>query len=658
MLTRFVRTQLIIFTIASIIGVGVMVIVLSAGADLLGIGRITVKLELPENRWPVPVLERDLSRRADRQGHRRRADPHRRRRRRCRWTPLRRFPPTWRPGCCSVSAVGEQYVDLVPRNRFAARTCTNGSVIPVTEHHRSRRPSARCSTRPTRCSRASRRTGFDRPARRNVYKGAQRRRRRPQHADGFRIPAGRRPQRGRRPDPHPGRGQPPAAGRPAGVHRCDPHLGAQPGRHHRASSTPTTRKWRGILANGPGAADEASALFNQIKPTLPVLLANLTTVGQVAVTYNASLEQLLVLLPPYIGSIQAVGSPLNNPTGMTLGDFTLTINDPPACTVGFLPPSRGGRRRTSSDVDTPDGLYCKLPQDSPIAVRGARNYPCQGQPGKRAPTVEICDSDKPYEPLAMRQHATGPYPIDPNLIAQGIPPDDRTTFQRPHLRPAGRHPAAAGSGAGRAAASEAPLAPAAVQVPPATQAPAPPDVPNMAPTDQGGGPVVAPSAFTGLAPVARRWRSPPTTRRPGSTPRRTATCSARPIWSSPGGGSVVEGSAADDMSAQVRGEARCVCHGTVDQRCGGDRCRGRRCREPGDRRRVRQVGRSTARSSQRPTASGPPPTTCSTTSECPQHLDDLVDSAAIPPSAPAPSAVTRAGRRRSIRPAGSGTSSA
>ncbi|PRC53059.1 virulence factor Mce, partial [Mycobacterium sp. ITM-2017-0098] len=78
-----------------------------------------------------------------------------------------------------------------------------------------------------------------------------------------------------------------------------------------------------------------------------------------------------------------------------------------------------------SDIDTPDGLYCKLPQDSPIGVRGTRNFPCLGQPGKRAPTVEICESDKPFEPLAMRQHVLGPYPIDPALIAQGVPPDDR-----------------------------------------------------------------------------------------------------------------------------------------------------------------------------------------------------------------------------------------
>ena len=93
---------------------------------------------------------------------------------------------------------------------------------------------------------------------------------------------------------------------------------------------------RTLLEEAPGAADEASRLFNQVKPTLPVLLANLTTLGQVAVTYHPSLEQLLVLLPPVVASTQAYGVARNNPTGEALGDFTLTINDPPACTVGFL----------------------------------------------------------------------------------------------------------------------------------------------------------------------------------------------------------------------------------------------------------------------------------------------------------------------------------
>jgi hypothetical protein len=157
-------------------------------------------------------------------------------------------------------------------------------------------------------------------------------------------------------------------------------------------------------------------------------LANLTSLGQVLVTYNASLEQLLVLLPPYMASVQVFGRSDNNPTGLPQADFALNVADPPACSVGFLPPSQWRSPADTTTIDTPDNLYCKLPQDSPIAVRGARNYPCMGHPGKRAPTVEICNSDKPFEPLAMRQHVTGPYPFDPNLISQGVPPDDRVDF--------------------------------------------------------------------------------------------------------------------------------------------------------------------------------------------------------------------------------------
>ena len=142
---------------------------------------------------------------------------------------------------------------------------------------------------------------------------------------------------------------------------------------------------RSLLQKGPGALNEASRLLEQIKPTLPVLLANLTTVGQIGVTYHASLEQVLVLLPPFTAAIQSfLGT--KSPTGLATGAFNLVVSDPPACTVGFLPPSQWRAPADTAIVDTPDGLYCKLPQDSPIGVRGARNYPCMGHPGKRAPT--------------------------------------------------------------------------------------------------------------------------------------------------------------------------------------------------------------------------------------------------------------------------------
>ena len=33
-----------------------------------------------------------------------------------------------------------------------------------------------------------------------------------------------------------------------------------------------------------------------------MLLANLTSIGQIGVTYNKSIEQLLVLFPPYVAA--------------------------------------------------------------------------------------------------------------------------------------------------------------------------------------------------------------------------------------------------------------------------------------------------------------------------------------------------------------------
>lgn len=192
---------------------------------------------------------------------------------------------------------------------------------------------------------------------------------------------------------------------------ADPFLDAQ------AQTADQTRRWahnlagftdqmvkddsqfRKLVQTGPGFAQDVSRLLDQVKPTLPVFLANLSTIGQIGVVYHPALEQLLVLLSPSVAAYGSYGV-TNNPTGLAVGGFTLTIADPPACTVGFLQPSQSRSPADVSEADTPDNLYCKPPQGSPIRVRGARNYPCMTKPGKRAPTVEICNKDKEYVPLA------------------------------------------------------------------------------------------------------------------------------------------------------------------------------------------------------------------------------------------------------------------
>jgi phospholipid/cholesterol/gamma-HCH transport system substrate-binding protein len=98
--------------------------------------------------------------------------------------------------------------------------------------------------------------------------------------------------------------------------------------------------------------------------------------------------------------------------------FNLNANLPPPCTTGYLPPQQV---RPPSEVNYPDrpegDMYCRVPQDSQLDVRGARNLPCLTRPGKRAPTVKMCESDENYIPLNDGYNWKG----DPNATLSGQP---------------------------------------------------------------------------------------------------------------------------------------------------------------------------------------------------------------------------------------------
>ena len=333
MLSRLVRIQLALFTIASVIGVVTMVVVYMQAPTLLGIGRISVTLQLPAAGGLYPFS--NVTYRGVNVG---------------KVTAIRtvggrsveaelslatspRIPADLVARVRSVSAVGEQYVDLQP----AADTppyLQDGSIIPAD------------------------RTSLPEPVgpmldRLNALVGSI-----PEDELGPLLDESFRAFNG--------------AGYDIGslldssttltrdlngvadqsralIDDSGPLLDSQ------AATTDSLAVWsrslagvtdqmvagddgfRSLLQNGPGFAREVTTLLDQIKPTLPVLLANLTSIGQILVTYNKSLEQLLVLFPPYVAGLQSV-TPANNPTGKPLGDFAVSINDPPSCTVGFLPP--------------------------------------------------------------------------------------------------------------------------------------------------------------------------------------------------------------------------------------------------------------------------------------------------------------------------------
>jgi phospholipid/cholesterol/gamma-HCH transport system substrate-binding protein len=192
----------------------------------------------------------------------------------------------------------------------------------------------------------------------------------------------------------------------------------------------------GLIANGGPAADEARALLERLQPTLPILLANLATVGQVAVTYQNDIEQLLVLVPQAAAAGDASIVANANTKQAYRGQyqaFNLNINLPPPCTTGYLP---AHQQRVPTIEDYPNrpagDLYCRVPQDSPWNVRGARNIPCETVPGKRAPTVKLCESDEQYVPLNDGYNWKG----DPNATNSGqdiphLPPGSPPTATSP-----------------------------------------------------------------------------------------------------------------------------------------------------------------------------------------------------------------------------------
>jgi phospholipid/cholesterol/gamma-HCH transport system substrate-binding protein len=165
---------------------------------------------------------------------------------------------------------------------------------------------------------------------------------------------------------------------------------------------------KNVLSTAAPTLDQITAVFGDVRESLPQTLANLAILADMLKRYHNNAEQLLVELP------QLVAVARTNYTtypGSFVLDIALAINQPPPCLTGFLPASEWRSPADTTTVPLPSGTYCKIPQDAPNAVRGARNYPCADVPGKRAATSRECRSNKPYVPLG-----TNPWYGDPNQI--------------------------------------------------------------------------------------------------------------------------------------------------------------------------------------------------------------------------------------------------
>jgi len=193
---------------------------------------------------------------------------------------------------------------------------------------------------------------------------------------------------------------------------------------------------RSGLQQAAPTADQLNSVFSGVQDSLPQTLANLEIVIDMLKRYHKGVEQALVYFPEEASQLEA-GSiwPGEGIINFALGPIFAAIGAglalspvmaslaippgagtdlglPPPCLTGFLPASEWRSPADTTTIPLPSGTYCKIPKDyQGNVVRGARNYPCADVPGKRAATPRECRSNEPYVPLG-----TNPWYGDPNQV--------------------------------------------------------------------------------------------------------------------------------------------------------------------------------------------------------------------------------------------------
>lgn len=191
---------------------------------------------------------------------------------------------------------------------------------------------------------------------------------------------------------------------------------------------------RDTLADAP-EIDEANTAFSGIRPSFPALAASLANLGRVGVIYHKSIEQLLVVFPALFAAIITSAGGVPQDEGAKL-DFKIDLHDPPPCMTGFLPPPLVRSPADESVREIPRDMYCKTAQNDPSTVRGARNYPCQEFPGKRAPTVQLCRDPRGYVPVGTNPWRGPPIPYGTEVTdGRNILPPNKFPYIPPGADP-------------------------------------------------------------------------------------------------------------------------------------------------------------------------------------------------------------------------------
>lgn len=134
---------------------------------------------------------------------------------------------------------------------------------------------------------------------------------------------------------------------------------------------------RSVLDNGVTSANQVTQLLQDNRSALPILLGNLVTVNSIQAARLPGLKVMLTLYPASVAN-GFLASP-----GDGTGHFGLVATDQaPVCTNGYIPQSEW-RNNTLDPKANPEAFGgkanlntdCREPHDSQINVRGSRNAP-------------------------------------------------------------------------------------------------------------------------------------------------------------------------------------------------------------------------------------------------------------------------------------------
>jgi phospholipid/cholesterol/gamma-HCH transport system substrate-binding protein len=158
---------------------------------------------------------------------------------------------------------------------------------------------------------------------------------------------------------------------------------------------------RSLINLFPQVSLQLTDILRTSGPNLGVIIANLLTTANILSTRNNGLEQLLVAFPMITAT-----APGANPDGTGHLGLVLTFNDPFSCTRGY----ETTHQRPANDLrDLPANqqAYCAEPPGSPIGVRGSQNSPFGGKP-KEIPMPTATPQPAAPLPGMFSQPGVGP----------------------------------------------------------------------------------------------------------------------------------------------------------------------------------------------------------------------------------------------------------